>query len=89
MGHINDLNTTTTSWLAHHLHTKSIEKPTIPGGASLEGGISSVFSNMINMGQEIANLLCFIFTCLHAAQTTWANGSQRRKVAKTIEVKVI
>ena len=89
MAHINDLNITTTSCLAHHLHAKSIKKPTIPGGTSLEGGISSAFSNIINMKQEIANLLCFIFTCLHASQTTWVTGSQRRKVAKTIEVKVI
>ena len=58
---INDLNTSTTSCLAHHLHAKSIKKPTIPGGTSLEGGISSAFSNIINMRQEIANLLCFIF----------------------------
>ena len=30
---------------------------------------SSAFSNIINMGQEIANLLCFIFTCVHACST--------------------
>ena len=31
----------------------------------------------------------FLHVCMHAAQTTWVNGRQRRKVAKTIEVKVI
>ena len=30
---------------------------------------SSAFSNIINMKQEIANLLCFIFTCVHACST--------------------